>query len=567
MRNTRNTQPTEKSTINDEQISGSVEDTLMAHIERVVNIAIKCKLCDSVYTKAEDSLNYLSKRLNLTPRQALLFALFMELSHYSTIWVSQISNLTDCRHVRILSLLGEDKALIARKLIRPVKDDDENAYRVPKVVVSAIKNNDAMLTKREALNIDAFFERLSFIIDGAEDCHDNLSGDINELIDDNMHLPFCQAFRKHFGDDDSMESEGILFMIFAHRLVNEEDDCIGEHNWNFYFPKYQVRHLRKTLSDKSSFLLTQNLFEELGSEGMRDNYFYHISPMAKDEFFVGMEGMQTAQTNVKELQTYTTLSKKQLFYNEREGEQIAKLSSLISISKFGQVQKRLESIGMRKGFACLFYGAPGTGKTETVYQLARKTKRDLFVIDVAKIKSCWVGESEKNITQAFVNYRNCVKRCRKQGKNIPILLFNEADAVLGIRKEGAESAVDKMENSIQNIILQEMERLDGIMIATTNLTTNLDKAFERRFIYKIEFGRPSVEARCSIWKSMIPRLNAKVALQLATDFEFTGGQIENVARKSAVDMVLSGKRPTAEQLRAYGEHEILNNGHRARIGF
>ena len=88
----------------------------------------------------------------------------------------------------------------------------------------------------------------------------------------------------------------------------------------------------------------------------------------------------------------------------------------------------------------------------------------------------------------------------------------------------------------------EMERLDGIMIATTNLTTNLDKAFERRFIYKIEFGRPSVEARCSIWKSMIPRLNAKVALQLATDFEFTGGQIENVARKSAVDMVLSGNR-------------------------
>ena len=88
MRNTRNTQPTGKSTINDEQISGSVEDTLMAHIERVVNIAIKCKLCDSVYTKAEDSLNYLSKRLNLTPRQALLFALFMELSHYSTIWVS-----------------------------------------------------------------------------------------------------------------------------------------------------------------------------------------------------------------------------------------------------------------------------------------------------------------------------------------------------------------------------------------------------------------------------------------------------------------------------------------------
>ena len=64
----------------------------------------------------------------------------------------------------------------------------------------------------------------------------------------------------------------------------------------------------------------------------------------------------------------------------------------------------------------------------------------------------------------------------------PILLFNEADAIFGIRQEGATRAVDKMENSIQNIILQEMEKLDGILIATTNLTTNLDKAFERRFL-------------------------------------------------------------------------------------
>ena len=77
----------------------------------------------------------------------------------------------------------------------------------------------------------------------------------------------------------------------------------------------------------------------------------------------------------------------------------------------------------------------------------------------------------------------------KRSDVAPILLFNEADAIFGVRKNGAENAVDKMENTIQNIILQEMEDLNGILIATTNLATNLDSAFERRFLYKIEFEK------------------------------------------------------------------------------
>ena len=100
--------------------------------------------------------------------------------------------------------------------------------------------------------------------------------------------------------------------------------------------------------------------------------------------------------------------------------------------------------------------------------------------DVPQIKSKWVGDSEKNIKALFDRYREVVKR----SKLAPILLFNEADAIIGKRQEGAERAVEKMENSIQNIILQEIENLDGIMIATTNLQQNMDTAFERRFLYK-----------------------------------------------------------------------------------
>ena len=173
---------------------------------------------------------------------------------------------------------------------------------------------------------------------------------------------------------------------------------------------------------------------------------------------------QTKQKNL--LLDCTTFAVKELFYNPSVQRQIDRLGELLAPKYFTEIQQRMEAGGMRKGFACLFYGAPGTGKTETVYQLARRTGRDLMVIDVSQIKNCWVGESEKNIKAAFDHYRSYVRQLERA----PILLFNEADAVLGIRQEGAQRAVEKMENSIQNIILQEMEQLDGIMIATTNLT-------------------------------------------------------------------------------------------------
>ncbi len=219
---------------------------------------------------------------------------------------------------------------------------------------------------------------------------------------------------------------------------------------------------------------------------------------------------------------------------------------------------------MRKGFCCLFSGAPGTGKTETVYQLARQTGRNIMRVDVDKIKSCWVGESEKNITALFDRYRNICKN----SIIAPILLFNEADAVLGVRMEGASRAVDKMENSIQNIILQEMETLEGILIATTNLTTNLDKAFERRFLYKIRFDKPSVEARTQIWQIMLPALSDYNAHHLASQFDLSGGEIENIARRFSVNAILSGsEKLNIDEIISFCRQERINSSIRIRIGF
>jgi AAA+ superfamily predicted ATPase len=146
--------------------------------------------------------------------------------------------------------------------------------------------------------------------------------------------------------------------------------------------------------------------------------------------------------------------------------------------------------------------------------------------------------------------------------------LTEADAVISKRSENVERSVDKMENSIQNIILQEMENLEGILIATTNLTKNLDSAFERRFLYKIEFAKPSLEAKQAIWQAMLPSLSDADAAVLATKYDFSGGQIENVVRKESVEEILTGNIADINRLMEFCNEERLDGGHsNRRIGF
>jgi SpoVK/Ycf46/Vps4 family AAA+-type ATPase len=256
-----------------------------------------------------------------------------------------------------------------------------------------------------------------------------------------------------------------------------------------------------------------------------------------------------------------------MYYNPREAIEIRQLTSLLQEENFCKILERLDSKGMRKGFACLFSGAPGTGKTETAYQIARETKRNIMMVDISETKSMWYGESEKKIKEVFDAYKALVE----SSEIAPILLFNEADAVIGKRKEFTSSsrAVDQTENTIQNIILQEMENLSGILIATTNLTQNMDRAFERRFLYKIKFDKPCMESRVGLWTSMLADLSETQARQLAGEFELSGGQIENIARKLEVDSILDGLDLSMDLLVKYCKDEYINGFNAAgkRIGF
>ena len=176
-------------------------------------------------------------------------------------------------------------------------------------------------------------------------------------------------------------------------------------------------------------------------------------------------------------------------------------------------------------------------------------------VELSQLRDQYVGESEKRVKAVFKRYA----KIAKSSSTVPILLFNEADAIINRRAENVQHSVDKMENAIQNIILQEMENFEGILIATTNLTKTLDPAFERRFLYKVNFEKPDLGVRKSIWHAMIPELDEMTVSTLASRYSFSGGQIRNVATKLTVDSALYGEvSATPDSLDSYCQQEHIS---------
>jgi len=177
----------------------------------------------------------------------------------------------------------------------------------------------------------------------------------------------------------------------------------------------------------------------------------------------------------------------------------------------------------------------------------------------------WFGESEKRVKEIFNSYR---KTCNNMEIK-PILFFNEADALLNKRQENRQSNVGQTENAIQNILLEEIEKFEGIMIATTNLEGNLDAAYERRFLFKIKFESPTIEVKRKIWQNKLSWLDSNFVGKLSNDFSFSGGEIDNIVRKVTIQEVLTGKRPESNEIYEFCKNEkvLSNNKGKFVVGY
>ena len=546
----------------------------MTIIEKMCRIAEKMQpeegnsrnMSFSNMEKASEEINALAEELGLNDIQTVILTTIVRRSSRDELDGNDIAFHLGLSYLKFLAYYKEVIGLKDRGYIHV---SVKGKIKLPRTVLTCLlENRPVAPEQRTGLTANQLLMRIKKELDSREDDFCTTSEaieELNELMTLNPDNSVSRTIMKIFGHLTD-QTEAIIVYGLVYLYYFDDDDMVSWRNLDDYMSETELMDFKMDYKFERLSLQKNKVIEYAGRNSVMSKDYFKLSDEVKEELFADVGGIRKEEKNVaasKKMLSADILPKT-LFYNPEEHRQVEQLKELMSQERLNDIRARMKDNGLRTGFTCLFYGGPGTGKTETVYQIARESGRDLFIVDVSQIKSCWVGESEKNIKKVFDKYREAVK----DGGIIPILLFNEADAVFGIRQEGAESAVDKMENSIQNIILQEMEDLDGILIATTNLTTNLDKAFERRFLYKIRFERPSREARVSIWRAMMPSLSEEEAKILANNYDFSGGQIENIVRKREIQSIIDSTEPGFNDVLSFCSEEVIGNGTgRRRIGF
>ena len=547
-------------------------DTITA-LDFIVTESKGSKLNQAFWNCCAEPLSFLEEKLALTKVQIVFLAIMIETGEPIS-WRG-FGKYFSCSRLSVMTYSEEFEELVYKGWVkrRGVFESGQNfqGFALEHGVITALRRNKTFTPKQiSGLDILKFCELLEYHIDQFYGMH-NKDLDAEEewlqyLCQVNDHLPLCKELLKY---DDIHVLSLMLFIVYdyAQWAGSNQEGLTFVSIDNIYPEDFEVNFLRAQLNDGTHPLIESGLVEPQCDNGIANHNRFLLTRKCKEELLAGYVPSQSEcrqdSTMERFLKSHMDIKEKVMFYNAREHEQIQRLSELLSQDHLPSVQERLENEGMRKGFACLFYGAPGTGKTESVLQIARITGRDIMQVDIAGIRDKYVGETERNIKAVFQRYRDICM----QSDVTPILLFNEADALINKRTENVAHSVDKMNNAMQNIILQAIEDLDGILIATTNLTSNLDNAFERRFLFKIEFQKPAEEVKAKLWNSMLTSITDEEAQYLAQKYDFSGGQIENIARKNTIEYILTGEQASLETIEGYCEAEMFNNKPRTKIGF
>ena len=551
------------------EINNEENLTLLSAVCQTVEVVRNSHNDPRIYEAAARPIAYIKDLLSLTEKQVVVYAIVMDIYYDNQISTFDIARCLDITPLKAMTFRSDLEELCRRNYLAENFDEDatDKSYSVTKEAIASLQQNCAISYRNPSVkSAEGWFSALDKIITAR--CnrridYEKLCMRMEDLIKQNQELPMLKRFK--IKENRITTEEKMLFFWVCNMVVCAGYETMIPDNFRKLYGDLAVhRTQRKSLALGTNGLIKNGLLRIARSSEQRAKDSYELTPWVVNVMLGELE-LETTTSSTQDIIDHTSITAKQLYYNEKERKAIDQLSALLQPARFTEVRNELVKQGFRKGFACLFHGAPGTGKTETVLQLARATGRNLMQVNISDIKSMWVGESEKNIKAIFTRYRKLVE----ESDVAPILLFNEADAIIGKRLENVQRSVDKMENSMQNIILEEIEKLDGILIATTNLTCNMDPAFERRFLYKIEFEKPTVAVKSAIWQTMLAGLSDEDASILASRYDFSGGQIENIARKSVVSKIITGEDFTLNTLIGHCDTEVLDKygNNRRKIGF
>jgi hypothetical protein len=334
----------------------------------------------------------------------------------------------------------------------------------------------------------------------------------------NIHNDYCSditlCYSKFNSTDIKNKSFEFLYRNDKESLPKKRNDLLLE----------CVNTTMPDLESKKWFHIPEEVY--MSENSIIEPLFTSSIPDENDlkEIYMNHFDQENNEKKYKDMEfiNYRNINDIDLFFNKELTEHIDKLESILQLDKYNEIKKRFIAIKQNCGIICMLFGEPGTGKSEVVLQLAKKTKRNILKVDLSIIRKRYVGESEKAINKMFSSYKDIYGT----SDIAPILFINEADGVFQKRLSNIEDSTNPTLaldiNTIQNLLLDKLECFEGIMIGTSNFIENMDGAFDRRILYKINFSRPESETQKKIWKKRLPELNGKIIEKQDNKYNFTG---------------------------------------------
>ena len=544
---------------------------MLESIGKVYEAAENCKLEDRFFAGIDPELELLSQYFGTTKHQSFFIAMVFALNYKGdTVDLRDMIGYFDCNPMEILKYNSDLSHLCATGIFEKQKSrhsmrvaGSSDQFTINGRVAEALLHNQPMPKLTEDIVEDLFgllekFEDLGEMRSDEEISTRELLNNTKALIATNHQYPLI-------GRINSMKLEtqdAYLYLLLIWKAITGYDSVEAKRLFGLLYDNAPAR-----IRNMQALLSGANILVEQGMIEIVEGRFLNEAELKLTDTSLNLMKECNINLFVKKKKNELVLSPtaipaRTLVFPETEMQQLFLLKDLLTDEKYLKTRQRLNDKHLPCGVTALLHGAPGTGKTEIVKQMARETQRELMKVEISQSKSAWFGESEKIVKRIFTDYKALAKSCER----MPILLFNEADAIISKRRELGNSSVAQTENAIQNILLEELENFDGILIATTNLASNLDTAFERRFLFKIQFGKPDHAIRSRIWKLKMPSLPPEECDMLAQKFEFSGGQIDNIVRKSEIHEIVHGEKVTTAHLLQFCSEETMALN-RSKIGF
>ena len=376
---------------------------LLSAIELIAEKAEGSGMTDDFYRKVAEPLRFVSRKMGLTLEQSAMFALLVDKGGNDTyVSLSDLAEYASCRKTRMLRHSKSIEALKSRELVNCVWHGSTINYNIPLDVIEALKENRRYHPREySGLGCREMFDVFHDIIEQVDD--DRLAPEIArarimKIVNSNQQREFVRKLKEYNLD----ETDTILVVLFCHLYVEDGDDNVGFYDIRCMFSKEEMYLIKDDLTEGTGNLHQKHIIEFHNEDGFANRESYNLTMEPKRALLAELHlpslSRDRARRNIIKSNDIKT---RNLYYPASVIKSIDELGMLLDIDHYNDIRTRMQQQGFRCGFNCLFYGAPGTGKTETALQLARRTGRDIMQVNLAELKSMWVGESEKNVKALF----------------------------------------------------------------------------------------------------------------------------------------------------------------------